>query len=152
MRLKRIFSWIAVILWMSLIFFLSHQPGGESSELSEGITRGFINTIKVVIPVLEINEHILHGFIRKAAHFAAYFVLGFLVINALRRSGIHGFRGWGFALIICVVYAITDEIHQLFIPGRSGEVRDVLIDTAGASIGIAVYWFISSIYKRRSIF
>lgn len=57
----------------------------------------------------------------------------------------------GFALLICVLYAISDEVHQKFIPGRSGEVRDVIIDTAGASVGISVYLLFGMIVKKRNI-
>ena len=42
------------------------------------------------------------------------------------------------AFLICVIYAISDEIHQLFVPGRAGQVRDVLIDSAGSFLGIII--------------
>lgn len=50
-------------------------------------------------------------------------------------------------LIICLLYSISDEFHQLFIVGRSGEVRDVLIDTIGALTGIYGYYLIKRKYK-----
>ena len=64
------------------------------------------------------------------------------MINALRSSNVLGYRSMSLAFFICVLYAISDEVHHYFIPGMSGEVRDVNIDTAGASVGIGVYLLI----------
>ncbi len=69
----------------------------------------------------------------------------------------HGLRlirklGYGSTIItfaICLVYATLDEIHQLFVPGRGAQVRDVFIDSAGAAVGIIVYWVIMKLkYKN----
>jgi VanZ family protein len=73
------------------------------------------------------------------------------VINALRRSGAYGYRSIVLALLICVLYAISDEVHQLFVPGRGGQVKDIIIDSAGATVGIGVYLLISRVVKRRRI-
>ena len=139
MSVRKFLSWTAVILWMAIIFYLSHQPAAESSELSRGITKVIIQTIEKVAPNIELDIRSLNHIVRKNAHFFAYLVLGVLVINALRVSGVKGYRSIALALGICILYAISDEVHQLFIPGRSCEVRDVIIDTAGASVGIMVY-------------
>ena len=77
--------------------------------------------------------------IRKNAHFFAYLILGILVINALKSNGLKGSKSILIALAICILYAISDEVHQLFIPGRAGQVRDVIIDSAGAIVGINGY-------------
>ena len=147
--MQKFLSWAAVILWMALIFYLSNQPATDSSELSRGVTEVIVTTIEKVAPHTEFDISNFNHIVRKNAHFFIYFVLGMLVINALRRSGVYGIRGIGFALLICVLYAISDEVHQLFIPGRSGEVRDVLIDSAGASVGIGVYLVIGRVVNRR---
>ncbi|MEI3612385.1 VanZ family protein [Pseudogracilibacillus sp. SO30301A] len=133
---KKFIFWIPVLIWMSVIFYLSHQPGSESSELSSDLAAKILYLIELIFPV---NSDYFHHFIRKSAHFIAYFILGILVVNALR---IHNFKYAAYAFLICVLYAISDEVHQLFIPGRSGEVRDVLIDGTGAFIGIGVYFLL----------
>ena len=66
--------------------------------------------------------------IKKGAHFVAYFILAWLARLAVGR--------WDWALAITAVYAISDEYHQTFIPGRDGNVIDVLIDWLG---GLAAY-------------
>lgn len=85
--------------------------------------------------------------VRKNAHFFVYLVLGVFVINALRRSGVRGYRCVVYALLICILYAASDELHQVFVPGRGAQVKDVIIDSAGACVGILVCLIISS--KRK---
>ena len=65
-------------------------------------------------------------------------MLGALTVNAFCTSGVCGFKGIAAAGIVCVLYAISDEIHQIFVPGRSGQFSDVLLDSAGAVIGAFV--------------
>lgn len=141
---KRI-SWMAVIVWMAIIFFLSHQPGSQSSELSSAITENIIKAAEKISPALGASVETFHTLVRKSAHFIAYLLLGALSLNALRRSGIAGWRSFALALCLSVLYAVSDEIHQLFIPGRSGEARDVLIDSIGAATGLILIWLASKL-------
>lgn len=133
-------SWAAVLIWMAAIFFLSHQPGSESSELSSVITEKIIEAAEKVSPALGASVEAMHTLVRKSAHFIAYLLLGLLTLNALRRSGVRGVRSCASAFGITAVYAMSDEFHQLFIAGRSGEVRDVVIDSAGAATGLLLFW------------
>lgn len=144
-----ILAWSVVILWMALIFFLSHQPANKSSELSSGIGDVIVQMVDKVLTTDHINLDFMHFLIRKSAHFTAYFILGMLVIVAIsKRRVVNRYTLLG-ALLICVIYAMTDEFHQLFIPGRSGEVRDVLIDSAGATVGIGIYLLLTRFFSRR---
>ncbi|MED4014497.1 VanZ family protein [Sutcliffiella cohnii] len=145
---RLIIPWLLVVAWMVLIFSFSAQPAEQSSSLSGGIVEPIIETIETVVPVVSIDKEFFHTFIRKNAHFFAYFILGVLSLHAFRRSGVVGMKAGTFALLLSVVYAISDEVHQLFVPGRSGEVRDVLIDSAGAFIGIVIYYCLSKLYNR----
>jgi VanZ family protein len=149
MYMYKILSWSAVILWMGLIFYLSHQPATESNQLSKGITKFIVKTVENVDPNPEFDIRGFNHIVRKNAHFFAYLVLAVLVINALRRSGIYGYQSVGLALLICVLYAISDEIHQSFVLGRGSQVKDVIIDSAGVSIGIGVYVLIG--VRRKNI-
>lgn len=142
MAVKKLFSWIAVILWMTMIFYLSSQVAEQSNQLSTGLTGIIIKIVEKMIPNANFDIAIFNHIIRKNAHFFVYLVLGILVINALGESGLHGYKCIILALLICVLYAISDEVHQLFVPGRGGQVRDVIIDSAGASVGIGLYLII----------
>lgn len=68
--------------------------------------------------------------LRKLAHAAEYGILGALVVRALRR--------WSWALALGVAYAVSDEIHQSFVPGRQGSPLDVLIDSVGVIAGVVL--------------
>lgn len=132
--LKKIVKILLLILWMIVIFILSNQNGSESTSLSEGFTNiticNFINNC---------NPEVYSFIVRKLAHFTLYFILGiFSIINFKNDK-----NGLINALIICIIYAFFDEIHQMFINNRSGEVRDIIIDSISSLSSILL------IYKIR---
>ncbi|WP_019412445.1 VanZ family protein [Paenisporosarcina sp. TG20] len=141
--LVKIISWIPVILWMFLIYTSSAQVADDSNELSKGITQSIVETVESIIPGNDISVDNLNYLIRKSAHFFTYLILALLVLNAVRKSRIYGIKSFTISLGICVLYAISDETHQLFVPGRGGQATDVLIDTSGAMLGIGIYGFTS---------
>lgn len=126
---KKLFNIILVILWMILIFTMSSFNATESGEQS-GMIVDFINQIIHVD-----NIKLLSLIIRKLAHFTEYFVLGILVANAFYKCNKKLFL----AIIICVIYAISDEIHQIFVSGRSCQLLDIIIDSLGSITGIFIY-------------
>ena len=134
-RFKKIISWMLVAGWMGLIFYLSHQTGEGSGSLSGSITERIIAFLRLD----NVDIDFLHFLVRKGAHLFSYFVLGILLVNAFRMSGMVAGKYYYLSLAICVIYGMTDELHQLLVPGRSGQVRDVLIDSVGALIGIFAY-------------
>ena len=137
MKIK-ILSWSLVILWMGLIFFFSHQPATESSKLSSGITEAIVDVVNIIAPDNDLisNQESINFIIRKGAHFGVYLILGLLVYKGLIYSNISKHKVIILAVLICILYAISDEIHQLFISGRSGQVSDVLLDSAGGLVGV----------------
>lgn len=152
MKELRVFiSWTFVLLWMALIFYLSHQPGDESASLSGGVMEFAISLVHSLVPGIQLAEiEWFHTLIRKGAHFGAYFLLGLLVMNALGRSGVLGRKRVLLGIITCTTYAISDEFHQLFISGRSGQVSDVLIDSLGACTGILFFLVTARLSKKVS--
>jgi VanZ family protein len=134
---------------MLLIFNLSSQVAEQSGQLSTGITKVIVDTIENIFPQADLNINEWDHIIRKNAHFFVYSILGILVLNALRKSGATGMRSVVMALVIGVLYAASDEVHQLFVNGRSAQVTDVLIDSAGIGVGIGIYLLAGKIGKRR---
>lgn len=121
---------------------LSNQVADDSTELSNGVISTTIGKIyrithKTVTEEqkVEIQEKYTH-LVRKSAHFTIYLILGLLVGMLLKEYNIETKKIIIVGILICMTYATTDEIHQLFVHGRSGEIRDVLIDTCGSTIGI----------------
>jgi VanZ family protein len=140
--------WIAVLLWMLLIFYLSSQPAVTSSELSMGITEKVVEQVARAGNDFDINIDQADEFVRKNAHFFLYLLLGVLILNTVRNGGRTLFAASIFAILLSVVYAITDEVHQLFVPGRGAQLQDVGIDTAGAVIGVLLYILMAKVFVR----
>lgn len=132
-----IMSWIPALIWMGVIFYLSHQPGTQSAQLSGSITEKIVEVLERQVPraAERMDVQSFHFFIRKNAHFIAYFILSILVFYPMRN--LSKFypqldKPYIYTFLFCVFYAMTDEFHQLFIPGRAGQLRDVCIDGLGA--------------------
>lgn len=77
---------------------------------------------------------------KKTAHVIEYAIFSVLLYRALLNSGVKKVRAMIFSIVICFFYAITDEMHQSFIPLRTARVRDVIFDTIGASLSILFIW------------
>lgn len=145
---RTIFSLILVVFWMILIFYLSHQPATESNRLSKGLATKMVTLVENNSQETNFNIGRFNYKIRKNAHFFIYLVLGILTLNWLNSRNIYGLKAVVLAVLICVLYAISDEIHQLFVPGRGSQVKDVILDTAGAITGILGYKFLSSLRRK----
>lgn len=130
---KRCQRWMLAFLWMLVIFFLSAQSGNESGSLSTSLFKPLFD---LLVP-MGIPAEILSLIIRKTAHFTEYLILGILVLRALDTYEIHFSQKVYLAMLLCIAYAISDEIHQIFVPGRAGTLIDVLIDSLGSATSIA---------------
>lgn len=141
---KKIIKILLVIIWMIVIFCFSNEPATESSKLSNDFIKHTISkVIKNDSP--EIIEKYTKP-VRKTAHFCVYLILGLLVLNCFKTDK----KCIIYAFIICFLYSISDEFHQTFINGRSGEILDVLIDSFGSLIGISLeYLFRSNKIKAK---
>ena len=146
---KAVIAWLAVFMWMGVIFYFSHQPGDVSGETSGRIVEMVSGAVTTVLPFVDIPEEGLHFAIRKGAHFFIYSILGLLSFIAFVVSGAKRRNAVFFAWILATVYGGIDEYHQTFIPGRSGEVTDVIIDSAGAIVGILIAKTVAGMKKIR---
>lgn len=149
-RKKALIYSVATLLWMALIFFFSSQPADKSSSVS-GFVGDMVNNVLVIIFGGErgsyISSVILNEFIiRKTGHFFEYLVLGVLCSSSLLFWGLK--RSYIIAVLISVLYSISDEVHQIFIAGRGPAAADVILDSIASVIGILLIFVIS---KRRSI-
>ena len=118
---------------MIIVFYLSHQSSDDSTELSHGVLNTIIKLFRLNEETSLITEHV----IRKLAHFTLYTLGGILIYMHINLYNIKTKSKLIIAQMIGTIYAITDEIHQMFILGRTGEIRDILIDSAGVFAGIA---------------
>lgn len=143
---KKHYLLILGILWQAFIFTQSLLPGEVSSNQSGFIVDvlyPMINTIG--IPISMDNFSLL---IRKLAHFTEYFILGLLWFGIYISYQKHNWLPW-VVVIQGFIAACIDEIIQLYTPNRSGEFRDVLIDTLGVLIAVIIVLFYKKIHNSR---
>lgn len=132
-----------IIIWMIIIFMFSNQKSDDSTNLSNGLILKTVRIIEKINHKTYSDEEILNKFfvpVRKAAHFLIYLILGILVYLYIKD---YSLKSTIFiSIMICCMYACTDEIHQMFVAGRSCEIIDVGIDTIGSLLGILPTKFI----------
>lgn len=127
---KRYQKWILVAVWALVIFLFSSQNGDSSGNNNRMIIE-ILNKIGINLNAL------LNGYgdfiIRKVGHFTEFFILYFLVFNALSLD-ISFKKNIVISLIVVFLYACSDETHQIFIAGRGPSFKDVMIDTGGGAL------------------
>lgn len=136
---KRHIYLILCFLWMVIIFWFSHQPADDSQGMSNSI-------IELIDQLFHVNIMAQGGWlfdtfsflVRKAAHMSEYALMAILYALCMKEYGIKRYGIWAIAAVF--LYACSDEFHQLFITGRSGQFTDVLIDTAGGCFGVLILY------------
>ncbi len=142
---KRWLYAILCLFWMFIIFGMSNAQGEESKGMSDAI----VLLMSKYLPFVEYNDTWTF-LVRKAAHFSEYAILGILYYMLLTTY--REIQGKELLLLILGVflYACTDEFHQLFMDGRAGQFKDVLIDTAGGSTGILLWHVIRDGFRQHT--
>lgn len=149
------------LLIMGLIFRFSAQDAQASSALSSPFS-AFLQQLLQGLP-----EGLAVFLVRKGAHFSIYTALGFCVVLSLMpaltaekavssasdaraavRSRKRNWQPVWLSLLICALYACSDEIHQLMVPGRSGQISDVLLDTAGSLCGLLTALLLLALFRK----
>lgn len=143
-NLIRIILIILLIYVLITIFNFSNQNSEESSGISRKITQTVVTTFKITE-----KTNFIESIIRKIAHFTIYAVLGFLVMSLVSTYRLKELDRIGYSQIFGTLYAISDEIHQSFIPGRSSQITDVILDSLGVLLGILLVILIIKIIKLK---
>ena len=130
---------VTLALWLFFIWGHSLLPG-EASSSESGFFVELLGPIFRAIGVSDIDT--IHLIVRKGAHFSEYAVLGVLAWRAF------GTELLACALAVGIAVPCIDEIIQLFVSGRNGAVRDVLIDMAGFALGTLICWLVSRAENR----
>jgi VanZ family protein len=132
---------------MCIIFIYSSKTAVESEYTSNQVSLLIINGYNSLsnsnLSTVEKEELAknLDFAVRKIAHGLEYMVLAISIAVPFYINGLDGKKLLISALAFCILYASTDEFHQLYVNGRSGQVRDVLIDGTGALIGTCIFLF-----------
>jgi len=140
----RIRYWMPVIIWMLVIFWMSTGAfsATNTSSFFEGVLRA------VVPDITSARLAMLHAFLRKSGHLTEYFILGLLLFRTFRGGSLeHRTLRWALlSFAVLVLYASSDEFHQMFVPSRTASVADVCIDAAGGAIAQVV-----SVWRFRTV-
>lgn len=142
----KIFAWTMVVVLACVIFWFSAQPATDSTEISNGVikviysiyTKLFGQSPNAESKQLEQMIEIFTFPVRKGAHISEYVLFFCTVFFAFFTCGIKKYRRIAFSFFVTFFYACTDEFHQTFVPGRSGQFIDVLIDMIGVSILVCI--------------
>lgn len=144
-------AWLPALLWMTFIFLMSATPGDLSGAQSGLIVRMILAVHGLLFGDAQLSPDtltLLHTFVRKAAHMTEYAVLACLYLRALRNCGAR--HPHLLSIALCALYAATDELHQAFVPDRGPSPVDVMIDTAGACIGLFLVRALTRIKTRKT--
>lgn len=141
---------IFAVIWMIIVFKFSSQPADTSQNTSLNLTKRIVNVFfnnKSSIEKEQITEK-LDPYIRKLAHFTLYAIGGILIANYINTYNIKDKNKIIYSICIGATYACTDEFHQLFVEGRSGQLTDVLIDSLGVATGVCIFLCVITILKK----
>jgi len=143
--MKKYLKWIIVLAWLIIIFSFSSQP----AVISDGNSKYVIK----IFDLLGLNLNSMWGdlanfIVRKIAHFLEYLILYILLFNAVYDK-LNFKKAIVISLLGVFLYACSDEIHQLFVPGRASRLRDVIIDTSGGALGALIEYIRISLKQNK---
>ena len=141
---------IFAVIWMIIVFKFSSQPADTSQNTSLNLTKRIVNVFfnnKSSTEKEQITDK-LDPYIRKLAHFTLYAIGGILIANYINTYNIKDKNKIIYSICIGATYACTDEFHQLFVEGRSGQLTDVLIDSLGVATGVCIFLCVITIFKK----
>ena len=142
-KLAKILLSIFVVLWLGFIFYLSHQPAYVSAKKSFQVSQQILELVEQDPPIQKIRR--FDSFLRNSAHFSVFFVLSLSLFPLSRLYGLH--RNYSFTFLFSALYALSDEIHQIFVPGRAFELSDLFLDISGVLLALFLWWLSIQIFS-----
>lgn len=150
MNKKSLILILIVIAWMGLIFKFS----SESGEISANKSSSILSIIQKTSGNVLSNKEKKIGFgytisVRKTAHVISYFILSVLIFASSYFILKSNKKAYLVAIMLSLIYAISDEVHQIFIPGRTATIRDVFIDMFGVALGMLIIMIYKKVYTKK---
>ena len=150
---KKIILWIAVITLSLAIFDFSAKTATESAGMSSQIAEKVVDLVEKVVDIDDSQResvlYTVHLLIRKGAHFLEFVLLSILVFFLAESYKLSRKVCFLIALGYCLVFAASDEFHQLFVNGRSGQISDVMLDFCGALFGACICYLVVKISEKK---
>lgn len=143
---------IALIAIFVTIFGFSNQNSETSAGLSQKVTNFVVEIIPTIknMPEAEKEKAVdrIESIVRKIAHYSIYTLVGILLMSLMITYKLKELDRIAVSLIIGVIYASTDEIHQAFVPGRGPLVTDVILDSIGVLTGIFIAMLVLEVHGK----
>lgn len=162
MKLKNIIIILLTLIWGFIIFYASSKTSVESNNKSKELIYKATEKVAIITNKLHITNiditnkknitkivNKLNLPLRKCAHATVYFILSILLIILFKNFNVKSKTSIILTILICFIYSLTDEYHQLHVLGRSGQFSDCLIDTLGSIIGIILVYSILNIKNKK---
>ena len=159
--MKKYFLVILLVFWLLVIFLFSNQTASKSQSTSDKVASDIVGVVETVTNneiKKDKKENIIENtrfLVRKTAHFTLYFILGIIVYLLFTSYGVKKILFYSilqkvllFSLSATFLYACSDEIHQLFLDGRTAKVLDICIDTCGSSLAIISIFYLQKFNKK----
>ena len=145
----KILKIILIIIWMIIVFWFSAQKGVDSGNTSKSFTKEIMQMIfgeSIVENSILIEK--IETIIRKLAHYTIYVIGGFLIMNYAYTTEKTDKQKILYSITFGMCYAISDELHQFFVPERSARLFDVGIDTLGVITGVIIYFVLRKCLEK----
>jgi len=123
-------SWLPLILWAAIIFYFSSNPDPY---------RYLPAAWRSAVPLPTLTNSSAAELLGQLMHLLEYAVLAFLLVRALHRTLATSQKTNSLTIIIAMIFAFSDEVHQLYVPGRAFQVIDLFIDFLGILFGVFLY-------------
>ena len=142
--------WLPALVWMLIIF--SASSDSHSSQHSSCFFEPLLRWLFPQMPPARVEA--IHFAFRKACHLTEYAILALLFWRGIRQPVRNDSRAWnwseaGLALALVLLFAASDEIHQVFVPSRTGQTSDVFIDATGGALGLLALRIGHKLLNRR---
>lgn len=152
-KIIRTISMLLLLCTFFIIFGFSSQDGEASGNVSRKVAKKIVDIFPSTRGCSEeAKQNIVEDIqpiVRKLAHFSIYMVVGILMMTFMTTFSLNLIRKIFISVMVGIIYASSDEIHQSFIPDRTPAITDVIIDTAGVMIGIFIVLFIIKIIIKK---
>lgn len=153
LKIQRIIFGILTAITFITIFIFSNQNGEKSGSVSRDFTKKVIEILHIDKNLNEIEkENLIENsqfVIRKLAHFTIYTIAGINLYGFINTYNIENKYKMIGALLVGIIYATSDEIHQMFSGGRTPAVMDVFIDSCGVLFGVNMFLITNKIIKNK---
>lgn len=150
----RLLFMLPAIALAVMIFCFSAQPSDDSTEVSQFVTAQLIRFSNAMTGTsLSESQAVAlilryEPIVREMAHFTEYALLGFFLTFGLAHNGVSRRRCMIVGILV-VFYAVSDEVHQMFVPGRTAQIVDILADSSGGITGMLIYTGFHHLFVRR---